>query len=77
MYPIGYPTCTFYLIINNEPYATVRRLSGFGCCPFKGGSSVVVDSLCIVALIVYRGRGRVWCLILVLTVVFFLVLLGK
>ena len=32
--------------------------SSFLCCPFKGGGSIVVDLLCVVASIVYGVR--VW-----------------
>ena len=37
--------------------------SGFGCCPFQGGGSVVVDSLLIVTPIVRFCNCSVFCVL--------------
>ena len=40
---------------NNRRFGTSKPVALIGCCPFKGDSSFVVDSLFYVATIVCRG----------------------
>ena len=52
--------------------------SGFGCCPFYGGSSVVVDSLLIVTPIVGVCNCSIFCCaLLYVHSCFAIILMGK
>ena len=51
---------------------------GLGCCPFKGGGSVVVDLLIIVTLIVgVCNCPMVCCRLLYVHISFAIILMGK
>ena len=60
------------------PVKSIEAPSGFGCCPFKRGGSVVVDSLLIVTPIVGFCNGSMFCYaLLYVHSSFAIILMGK
>ena len=50
-------------IMTNLTLNKLKPINSFSCCPFKVGGYVVVNTLFIVAPIVFWGEGCVWSLL--------------